>query len=276
MLSFPNAKINIGLRVVEKRPDGYHNIETVFYPVNLCDMLEFVPLDSPGKDIHLTVTGENLPARSENNLCIKAYRLLKNDYALPPLSVHLHKIIPIGSGLGGGSSDAAFMLKELNGLFHLGISESGLHSYASTLGSDCAFFIKNKPVLGYGRGNRFADINIKWEDFEIVIVCPGIHINTAEAYAGVSPQKPCISLEELMKLPPGEWGRLIQNDFEISVFQKYPVIAKIKKKLYELGAIYASMSGSGSSVYGLFDRAPEVKGLFKGMFFWKGSLNAGV
>ncbi|MBN2481949.1 MAG: 4-(cytidine 5'-diphospho)-2-C-methyl-D-erythritol kinase [Bacteroidales bacterium] len=277
MLSFPNAKINIGLRVVGKRPDGYHNIETVFCPVNLCDILEFVPQAPYQKqDIHFTVTGDKLSVSPEDNLCVKAYRLLKNDYTLPPLSVHLHKIIPVGAGLGGGSSDAAFMLKSLNNFFQLGISENGLCNYASTLGSDCAFFIKNRPVLGTGRGDRFIATNLKCRNYEVIIVHPGIHINTADAYAGVKPKKPETLLEELIKLPPGSWKQAVQNDFEPSVFQKYPDIAAIKQQLYEIGAVYASMSGSGSSVYGLFEHAPDAEGMFKGMFCWKGYLITGL
>lgn len=271
MLSFPNAKINIGLQVVEKRPDGYHNIETVFYPVNLYDMLEFVPLNQAiSQDIQLTVTGLQIEGVQENNMCLKAYHLLKEDYGLPSLSVHLHKIIPVGAGLGGGSSDAAFMLKCLNTYFELKISEDHLCEYASELGSDCAFFIKNKSLLASGRGNIFSDIQIAQGDLEIIIINPGIHVSTSEAYAGVVPKQPEIPLAELIKQPIHEWRKKIRNDFEPSVFEKYPAVADIKKQLYELGAIYASMSGSGSSVYGLFREAPDVEKHFKGMFYWKG------
>ncbi len=273
MQSFPNAKINIGLQVVEKRPDGYHNIETVFYPVNLCDILEFVPVDQAiRKDIQLTVTGLQIEGLQEDNICLKAYHLLKEDYRLPSLLVHLHKIIPVGAGLGGGSSDAAFMLRSLNAYFELKISEDRLCEYASELGSDCAFFIKNKPLLASGRGNIFSEIQIAQEDLKIIIINPGIHVSTTKAYAGVVPKHPEIPLAELIRLPIFEWRNRIQNDFENSVFQTYPEVANIKKQLYELGAIYASMSGSGSSVYGLFDHIPDVKGFFKGMFCWEGAM----
>ncbi len=273
MLSFPNAKINIGLQVIEKRPDGYHNIETVLFPVSLYDMLEFVPLGQAiGQDIQLTVTGLQIEGFQEDNMCLKAYHLLKEDYGLPSLSVHLHKIIPVGAGLGGGSSDAAFMLKSLNTYFKLEISEDRLCDYASQLGSDCAFFIKNKPILASGRGNIFSEIQIDQGDLEIIIINPGIHVSTPEAYTGVVLRQQEIPLSELIKLPIPEWRNKIQNDFETSVFQKYPAVADIKKQLYELGAVFASMSGSGSSVYGLFDHVPDIKGLFKGMFCWEGAM----
>lgn len=273
MLSFPNAKINIGLKVLEKRSDGYHNIETVFCPIGLCDILEFVVAPATFADsVQLAITGGSVTGSAKDNLCVKAYQLLKKDFQLPPLLIHLHKIIPVGAGLGGGSSDAAFMLKGLNNYFQLGISEDRLCDYASELGSDCAFFIKNRPLIGYKRGNLFKEIDFLPKELEIIVVNPGIYINTAEAYSAIVPAGSGKSLKELIKLPIKDWQQFITNEFESFVFQKYPAISRLKHQLYEHGAVYASLSGSGSSVYGLFYQAPDLEGSFEGYFHWKGSL----
>ncbi|HEX2395757.1 MAG TPA: 4-(cytidine 5'-diphospho)-2-C-methyl-D-erythritol kinase [Bacteroidales bacterium] len=272
MISFPNCKINIGLNILRRRPDGFHDIETLFCPVDLTDVLEFIPLHRNG-NVNLTVSGLAVDCPPDKNLCIKAYELLKTEYNLPPLDVHLHKVIPSGAGLGGGSSDAAFMLNMLSDIFELHLKEDDLCEYASRLGSDCAFFIKNRPMLGFGRGNLFKEINPIPADLEIIIVHPGIHISTAEAYAGVIPAMPTEKLEKLISLPIEDWKDLIINDFEESIIRKYPLIGKLKTKFYEMGAIYASMSGSGSSVYGLFSgAAPSPGAHFPGMFTWKGKM----
>jgi 4-diphosphocytidyl-2-C-methyl-D-erythritol kinase len=272
MLFFPNAKINIGLQVIDKRPDGYHNIETVFCPVGLSDVLEFVPL--PGTSAGnacLSMTGLPVEGHIESNLCVKAYQILSNDFKLPAIDIHLHKIVPSGAGLGGGSSDAAFMLRHLNILFKLGLDEEHLCNYASQLGSDCAFFIRNKPVLGYERGNRFREIYHFPENLEAVIINPGIHISTAVAYANVHLGIPEDPLEELIALPVERWKDNIRNDFEPGIFKKHPEIGHLKNKLYDLGAVYASMSGSGSSVYGLFhEKAPAIEDQFPELFCWSG------
>lgn len=272
MLCFPNAKINIGLHVIQKRPDGYHNIETVFCPIGLSDILEFVPVpDEPSGNLTFTATGLTVEGDPEKNLCIKAYRLLSRDFDLPAIDLHLHKVIPMGAGLGGGSSDAAFMLKYLNLQFNLKLGEDRLCAYASMLGSDCAFFIRNKPVLGYERGNRFREIPVSFRAVEIALVHPGIHVSTAEAYSGVQPRPPAQPLEKMMSLPMEQWPQHLFNDFEYSIIQRFPTIGEIKSKLYRLGAVYASMSGSGSSVYGLFrGKAPSLQDHFPGHFCWKG------
>lgn len=274
MLFFPNAKINIGLNIVGKRPDGYHDIETIFCPIALSDILEFVvaPGDPAGKVI-FSATGIPVDGSPENNLCVKAYYLLAKEFKLPALQVHLHKIIPMGAGLGGGSSDGAFMLKMLNENFQLGLSEDRLCDYASQLGSDCAFFIKNRPLFGFERGNRFRELPVFPEYMHIVLVNPGIHVGTAEAYAGVTPAKPAESVEELVQLPVETWKDRMVNDFEKSVFRKHPAIGAIKEKLYETGAVYASMTGSGSTVYGLYkETAPDLEAVFPECFVWKGRL----
>lgn len=272
MVSFPNSKINIGLNILRRREDGFHDIETVFFPLELSDILEFTVMpDTEYNGVRLTVSGLDIKCVPEKNLCVRAYELLKAGFDLPPLNVHLHKVIPSGAGLGGGSSDGAFMLKALSQEFRLGLTEEEICEYASRLGSDCAFFIKNKPLLAYGRGDRFREIKPFGEDFVVAVVHPGIHVSTAEAYAGVSPARPVERLEKLITLPVEEWKGRIVNDFETSIFDRYPLIGKIKEKLYSLGAVYASMSGSGSAVYGIFKNdAPDISGEFGGMFFWKG------
>jgi|WetSurMetagenome_2_1015567.scaffolds.fasta_scaffold42509_2 4-diphosphocytidyl-2-C-methyl-D-erythritol kinase len=274
MLFCPNSKINIGLNIVSKRSDGFHNIETVFCPIGLSDVLEFVEVrDRPVGSFTLNMTGIPVSGSVEDNLCIKAYRLLARDFSLPAIDIHLHKIVPMGAGLGGGSSDAAFMLRKLNERFTLGLSVSELCRYASQLGSDCAFFILNKPLFAYERGNVFRELAGFPEDMEILVVHPGIHVSTAEAYAGVVPHKPEEPLQELIGLSPDRWKGKIINDFEESVFKKHPDIQSIKNQLYKTGAVYASMSGSGSSVFGIFtSNAPEGKEHFPGLFTWKGNI----
>lgn len=272
MLCFPNAKINIGLHVISRRSDGYHNIETVFWPIGLSDILEFVPLPGvPAGNATLTLTGIPVEGPGEDNLCVKAYHLLSQDFKLPAIDIHLHKIIPSQAGLGGGSSDAAFMLKSLNVDFELYLDEDRLCHYASELGSDCAFFIRNKPMFGYERGNRFRDVPVIKEPLEFIVVNPGVLIKTSGAYSAIQPGKPDAELETLIRLPIEQWRDHITNDFENYAIGLHPVIAEIRDKLYRQGAVYAAMSGSGSSVYGIFmDKAPSVKDLFPDFFCWTG------
>lgn len=271
MLTFPNAKINLGLNIVEKRPDGYHNIETVFYPIGLCDVLD-VTISESCSDYSFSSSGIALGGDPEENLIVKAYRLLRSNYQFPPIDISLCKQIPFGAGLGGGSSDAAFMLKTLNELFELNISSRKLAAIASKLGADCPVFIKNKPVFATGIGNVFTPIKLKLKDYFLLLVKPEIHVSTPEAYLLVIPQHPQQSLQELIKQPICEWKNTIKNDFEISVFSKYPEIQQIKNDLYEMGAIYASMSGSGSAVYGIFEHEPTPTTLFNGCFMSGGVL----
>jgi 4-diphosphocytidyl-2-C-methyl-D-erythritol kinase len=254
MVFFPNAKINLGLHVIGRRPDGFHNIETVFYPIPLCDAAEI--LRSDDNDLSFNYTGINLPGNAEDNLCIKAYRLLKNDIpTLPGIQFHLHKAIPAGAGLGGGSADAAFMLKALNEYFDLSLSASQLHDYAIQLGSDCPFFILNQPALATGRGEVLTPVNINLSAYSIVIVNPGIHVNTGNAFSMLTPATPAHSLNDVMQAPVSSWKYHLVNDFEASVSKQHPPIAEIKNSLYDAGATYVSMSGSGSTVYGLFEGA---------------------
>lgn len=253
MIVFPNAKINIGLNIINRRPDAYHNIETIFYPVAIRDALEVIE----SQLLSFTSSGLAIPGDPDHNLCLKAYHLISKDFKLPPVQIHLHKHIPIGAGLGGGSADASFFIKLINEKFNLGLNNGTMEEYASQLGSDCSFFIQNKPVFAFERGDKFEPVNIDLSAYYIVLVMPPIQISTAEAYEGISPGKPEKSLTDLVKFPVEEWRSLISNDFEETVSIKYPVIALIKEALYKNGALYASMSGSGSSVYGIFKK--EVK-----------------
>ncbi|HHN47490.1 MAG TPA: 4-(cytidine 5'-diphospho)-2-C-methyl-D-erythritol kinase [Bacteroidales bacterium] len=284
MITFPNAKINLGLRVLRKRNDGFHEIETVFYPVGLCDVLEVLETGETetafkcaGLDIGSEPLGFRLKSGShghgkglevKKNLVLRMYELLKKDFGLPPLYIHLYKAIPAGAGLGGGSSDCAFLLKMLNKMFKLGLNGKEMRNYAARLGSDCAFFLDNKPVIATGRGEILKPVILKFTDLHIIIVKPGIIINTAEAYSWVKPADTGESLAHIIELPPSEWKNHLINDFEESVFSHYPQIRLIKEMLYEAGAIYASMSGSGSAVFGLFDHKPVLTALPDGFFYW--------
>jgi 4-diphosphocytidyl-2-C-methyl-D-erythritol kinase len=252
MICFPNAKINLGLRVVSKRPDGYHNIETVFYPVPLCDALEMIPSET--NETTFTQTGILVDGNPGDNLVMKALRLLEKDFDLPEIAVYLRKQIPFGAGLGGGSADAAFMLKLLNDFAGLGLSVEQLEKYASRLGADCPFFIRNSPVFAEGIGDVFTPVEISLRGYYLVLVKPDIHVSTKEAYAGITPKQPTSRLTEMIRLPLAEWKTLMINDFEEGIFARYPAIGAIKQALYDRGAIYASMSGSGSSVFGIFEK----------------------
>ena len=272
MLIYPNAKINLGLNVIERRQDGYHNIETVFYPVGLCDVLDVQPSDTC-MDYSFSSSGIELGGDPEDNLIIKAFRLLRADYQFPPVDISLIKQIPFGAGLGGGSSDAAFMLKGLNELFELKITKRKLEKYASVLGADCPVFIKNKPVFATGIGNVFTPIKISLKGYFLMLVKPDIHVSTPEAYSLVVPEIPPHSLLELIQRPVTGWKDTIKNDFEKSVFAIHPEIESIKNQLYGLGAIYASMSGSGSSVYGIFKTVPEKSSDFDDCYIASGILD---
>ena len=250
MIRFPNAKINLGLSVVSKRPDGYHNLETVFYPVPLCDALEITPNDKA--DCHLSVSGIQIDGSWEDNLIIKAYRLLQKDFSLPGLDVRLYKNIPFGAGMGGGSSDASFMLMMLRDQFDLPVSKDQLLDYAARLGADCPFFCMNRPVFAEGTGNVFTPLDFSLKGYHIVIIKPAVSVPTKDAFSKIIPQYPQEPILEIIRKPIGEWKGRLQNDFEKSVFSLYPQIRDIRESLYAQGAVYASMSGSGSSVFGIF------------------------
>ncbi len=268
MITYPNAKINLGLNIVEKRPDGYHNLETIFYPINLQDALEVTELENEEGEYKLKVSGVPIEGDAENNLVVKAYRLLKKDFPdMSPINIHMFKHIPTGAGLGGGSADAAFMIKLLNEKFNLKLSIEKMEEYAAILGADCAFFIQNKPIFASGIGNIFENITLSLKGYYIVLVKPDIFVSTKDAFSHITPMHPNQSLKEIVRMPVETWRATMKNDFEESVFQKYPEIAAIKDKLYDMGAIYASMSGSGSSVFGIFrEQVEHIEEVFNGCF----------
>lgn len=238
--------------MVAKRPDGYHNLETIFYPVKLRDALEIVSAN----ETSFSSSGIEIDGNPKNNLVYKAYQLLANDFKLPAVNMHLHKVIPFGAGLGGGSADAAFALKMLNNLFKLKLSVETLEIYAAKIGADCPFFIENKPTFATGIGNEFSPIELDLSAHEIVILKPNCSVSTPQAYKNVNPQKPSLPLTEIIQMPIEQWKSCLFNDFEKSVFPQFPEIETLKNELYDLGAVYASMSGSGSAVFGIFRHLP--------------------
>jgi 4-diphosphocytidyl-2-C-methyl-D-erythritol kinase len=269
MITFPHCKINLGLHVVEKRKDGYHNIETCFYPVPRTDILEVI------KSTKFSFTTSGLPVAGlpEQNLCVQAYHFLANEFKLGSVKIHLHKILPMGAGVGGGSADAAFMVRSLNTLFNLNFSQDELKTFALELGSDCPFFLQDQPMLAEGRGEVFSPAPLSLKGKYLVLVKPDVHVATADAYAGVVPAKSKYKLIDVLQQPITTWREQLVNDFEPSVFKKFPVIADLKKQLYTNGALYASMSGSGASVYGIFDAPVNLQSTFSNIDYWAGTLS---
>ncbi len=255
--------------MISKRDDGFHNIETCFYPVPWNDILEIIPAET----ISFTNSGRTIPGKPEENLCLKAYYVLADDFKLPPVSMHLHKIIPMGAGLGGGSSDGAYALNLLNEIFELELPEKQLMDYALQLGSDCPFFIQKNPVLGKGRGELLSPIDISLKGKGLVVIAPSIHVSSSEAYNNIKPANPEGTLEGILKNHEiGDWKNVLVNDFEEGVFSKYPEIEKIKKQLYQEGALYACMSGSGSSVFGIFGTPVSLENKFTDHVYFSGVL----
>jgi 4-diphosphocytidyl-2-C-methyl-D-erythritol kinase len=269
MILFPNAKINIGLNITERRSDGYHNLETVFYPIKINDALEIIQ----SEELSFESTGLPIPGRVEDNLCVKAWHLLRKDHDVPPVKIVLHKHIPIGAGLGGGSSDAAFFIRLMNQSFELGLTVEEMQAYARILGADCAFFIESKPVFAYEKGDQFKQVNVDLSKYKIVLVMPPVHVSTSEAYRGVKPAPVKNSLLELVAQPVADWKKFIKNDFEESIFKNHPAIRGVKAALYDAGALYASMSGSGASVFGIFETLPDLSNLKKGNQVYEPGLN---
>jgi 4-diphosphocytidyl-2-C-methyl-D-erythritol kinase len=257
MISFPNAKINLGLHITAKRQDGYHEIDSVFYPIGWTDALELI--EGGNQDFTMSFSGIAISGDIHSNLCYKAWQLLKADFTLPNLQAHLHKVIPMGAGLGGGSSDAAFMLKLINNVCDLKISNQQLMMYAAQLGSDCPFFIENKPMIASGRGEVLNNIEIDLTNYHIAIVMPPICVSTSAAYSWILPSIPSNDLLKTIQSPITNWKNNLVNDFENVVCKHHPIIANIKQQLYDKGAIYASMSGSGAAVFGVFKSLPDLK-----------------
>ncbi len=267
MISFPNAKINIGLSITEKRQDGYHNLETLFYPTKLCDILEILEDKDNQEQFSWSSSGIELDSTPKNNLCIKALNLLKKDFKIPPVKIHLHKVIPFGAGLGGGSADAAFTLTTLNKMFKLNLSKIQLMEYAVQIGADCPFFILNEPCIATGIGEILSPFPINLKDKFLLLIKPDIAISTPEAYKGISPKIQKKPLAQKLNTPITDWKKNIINDFEKSVIPNHPKIEEIKNTLYNSGAEYASMTGSGAAVFGIFNDKINIK--FEDCFVWQ-------
>lgn len=275
MITFPNAKINLGLNVVEKRPDGYHNLETVFYPVPITDALEIVEMDRQfpsDVDCDLKVTNLEIEGDEQCNLVVRAYRLLKQDFPdLPRVHAHLYKGIPTQAGMGGGSSDCGFMITQLDRQFGLGLTDEQMIRYAASLGADCAFFVLNRPCYAEGIGERLQPISLSLSGWYLAVVRPAIPVSTREAFSLIVPEHPARNCRDIVMQPVETWREALTNDFERSVFALHPEIGAIKDRLYELGAVYAAMSGSGSSLFGLFREPVSLDefsdpGTFKGCY----------
>jgi 4-diphosphocytidyl-2-C-methyl-D-erythritol kinase len=265
MISFPNAKINLGLDIIEKRQDGFHELSTCFYPVPLRDVLEFVE----SKKFSLDITGIPVDGSPHDNLVTKAYKLLKRDFQLPELSIHLHKVIPSGAGLGGGSADAASMISMINSYFELFLDDDILADYAGQLGSDCAFFIYNRPMMATGRGEILHEISIDLSGKYLAIIKPDFSISTREAYQRIKPALPDMPIERILSdIPLSDWSENLKNDFEKALFPDYPALFNLKKMLFDRGALYVTMSGSGSALVGIFEETPQFNGLDEKFFFW--------
>lgn len=258
------CKINLGLNIVERRPDGYHNLQTIFYPVPLCD--ELIIYKEENEDV-LTLCGNPLDGEVQDNLVLRAVRLLREEgFRIPPLHIDLHKVIPSGAGLGGGSSDAACMVRTLSLLYDLPLSEEQMKKLVAKLGADCPFFINPSPLYAEGIGDLFTPISLSLSGWYLLLVKPEVHVSTREAYAGVHPHQPAYSLLETAKLPVGQWAERMVNDFEESIFSNHPLLSEIKRELYHQGAAYAAMSGSGSTLYGLFRSRPDCEYIFADYF----------
>jgi 4-diphosphocytidyl-2-C-methyl-D-erythritol kinase len=270
MIVFPNAKINIGLRITGKRPDGFHDIETLFYPIGLKDALEFVVSEKESSIDSFTATGIDTGSNSPDNLVIQTILRLRERKSFPFLKIHLHKAIPVGAGLGGGSSDAAFLLKVVNKHFGLGIDNRELKAISLNMGSDCPFFIDCVPSLASGRGEILTPVKPLLAGYYLVLISPGVGISTREAYQNSSPGIPVTGLKQLFELPVIEWKGQMLNDFEDYAFYKHSIIRDIKEELYRSGAIFSLMSGSGSSVYGIFSGKQKLSEKLKNYVIWEG------
>nr|MBC7611985.1 4-(cytidine 5'-diphospho)-2-C-methyl-D-erythritol kinase [Pseudopedobacter sp.] len=266
MITFPNAKINIGLNITSRRSDGFHNLETILYPVQIKDALEVIEAAEMGFE----TSGIEIPGHANENLCLQAYDLLRKDFDLPNIKIHLHKQIPIGAGLGGGSADAAFFIKLINEKFQLSLDVEAMQNYCRKLGTDCAFFIENKPLFGFEKGDVFEEIPLDLSMYHLAVVMPLVHVSTREAYRGVKPQQPQQSLKELIQLPLEEWQGRINNDFEEHILKNHPQIRGVKAALLEAGALFALMSGSGAAVYGIFKEPVDLSYLEKDNLVFSG------
>ncbi len=269
MVIFPNAKINIGLSVIRKRNDGFHDIESIFYPIGLCDALEYLPVgDTQAIDTTSVTYSGSFPIMGKD-ICIKLTEMLRDLFSFPEIRIHIHKNIPSGAGLGGGSSDAAFLLKSLNNRYSFELNQEQLEELAGRIGSDCPFFIKNNPRLVSGKGEFLQEIHLSLKGYYLILVYPGMQVSTAEAYSEIIPSNKSPNLRELAREPVDRWKYSIINQFEDPVFRKYPPLADIRKELYDMGAVYASMTGSGSAIYGLFSSEVNIPQQFSDYFIFR-------
>jgi 4-diphosphocytidyl-2-C-methyl-D-erythritol kinase len=270
VILFPNCKINLGLHITGKRTDGFHDLETVFYPIPLNDAIELIHQPDHQTPFQISVSGLSIGISQEENICYKAWQILKKDFpAIPDITMHLHKRIPTGAGLGGGSADGAFTLMLLNQKFKLGLSDEALKQYALELGSDCPFFILNRPAFAKGRGEILEEVSLNLSSYRIMLVNPGIIINTGWAFKQIQPQPAKIAINEIVSGPVSSWKNSLKNDFEEPVFLHHPEVKEIRDQLYKHGALYASMSGTGSTVYGIFDKEEELLPAFPPSYFVK-------
>lgn len=270
MILFSPAKVNIGLHITEKRPDGFHNLQSVVVPIGLCDILEFRLTDSNDPGLQFSQSGIPVDGGAGNNLCEKAHEMINTICPLPPVEIHLHKQIPVGAGLGGGSSNATTSLEGLNTLASGTLSREQLHAMAASLGSDCPFFLHRKPMMMEGRGELLSPVSVSLSSMFMVVLFPEIHISTKEAYASIHPRAPERHLRELISSPVEKWRDLIVNDFEKGIFRQYPQLEQMKQALYQSGALYASLSGSGSSLFGIYRDQPRLPASLAPYVIWKG------
>lgn len=268
MIYFPNAKINLGLNIVSKRPDGYHNLETIFYPIDIKDGLEIIEKTGLTRDVFV-LEGLQIDGENDDNLVMKALRLMRQQYSFPFVEIHLLKRIPFGAGIGGGSADASFTLRLLNDMFSLGASLDDLAKLAVQLGADCPIFIYNRPMYAEGIGEQLQEVEVDFEGYKLVLVKPNVFVSTKDAFSKIVPYQPKTNLIEIIKRPIEDWKGLMVNDFEASVFALHPQIRDVKEQLYSMGAVYASMSGSGASVFALFKGdVPNLKAAFADCYTW--------
>jgi 4-diphosphocytidyl-2-C-methyl-D-erythritol kinase len=270
MIYFSPAKINLGLQILERRDDGFHNLRSVMYPIPLCDIIEISQFPGQDTPLHFSQTGINTGGKIQNNLCQSAWKLMASEREIPPIAMHLHKQIPVGAGLGGGSSNASTVLKGLNALADSPLSAAKLSKLAAELGSDCPFFLQSQTMMMEGRGELLSQVDVSLKSFYLVLLFPEIHISTAEAYGAISPLMPELHLRQLIEAPLHRWKDQVVNDFERSIFERYPLLFEHKKALLGAGALYASMSGSGSSLYGIFERQPELPERIRKFVIWEG------
>jgi 4-diphosphocytidyl-2-C-methyl-D-erythritol kinase len=269
MILYPPAKINLGLYVTGRRNDGFHDIETLFYPIGLTDIIEFLPDGDLQEDV-LTISGLEIPQSPQGNLILKACELMRAKFHLPFLKIHLHKRIPMGAGLGGGSSDGSFMLRGLADLLEDDVPISLMQTMALQMGSDCPIFLQDKPMIGKGRGEVLEEVSIDLSGHYLALFNPGIHVSTSIAFSKVTIAHPEKPLKELVAQPLAKWKGTLRNGFEDSVFRAYPEIKRLKTEIYSAGAIYSSMTGSGSAVYGIFDSKPVFDAMLKKSIVWQG------